>query len=183
MLAQTEEKILKAKQKLNEQIFEEKQKAKGLVKYKDRWGTPHEVKRWEEIDIGLGNNFADLSPYEFEDFVAKLFQKMGYSTTVTKKTGDFGVDIIAKDKTDTIAIQVKKNKIGSNIGNVTVQQILGAMWNIKANKAIIITTSDFTVQAKLQAKDAPVELWNRKILHEMIRKYFMEAANPIRVKN
>lgn len=30
--------------------FEAEQRAKGLVKYKNRWGTPDEVKKWREVD-------------------------------------------------------------------------------------------------------------------------------------
>ena len=99
---------------------------------------------------------------------------MGYTTQLTPKTGDYGVDIIAKDKNDTIAIQAKQFKHGNNVSNMIVQQVLGAMWKVKANKAIIITTSDFTVQAKVQAREAPVELWNLQTLKSMVRKYFIE---------
>ena len=122
-----------------------------------------------------------LSPFQFEEFIAKLFNKMGYETTVTRKTGDYGIDVVAKGKGDVIGIQAKRNSEGINIGNETIQKVLGSMWKYKAKKAIIITTSDFTVQAKEQAKGAPVELWSKRILHEMVRKYFIEdekAANP-----
>ena len=116
----------------------------------------------------------NFSHFEFEEFIAKLFRKMGYQTEDTRKTGDYGVDVIAKDKNDTIAVQVKQFKHGNNVGNVTVQQVLGAMWKVKANKAIIITTSDFTVQAKVQARESPIELWNLPALKSMVRKYFIE---------
>ena len=48
------------------------------------------------------------------------------------------------------------------------------MWKIKANKSIIITTSDFTVQAIEQSKEAPVELWNLNTLKRYVRKYFID---------
>ena len=144
------------------------------MKFKDKWGMPEQVKRWREIDIGLENNFADYSPYEFEEFIAKLFRKMGYTVETTSKSKDFGTDVIAKRGGETISIQVKKNAIGNNVGAQVVQQTLGSMWKFKANKSIIITTSDFTVQAEEQAKGAPVELWNRKVLEKTVRKYFIE---------
>ncbi len=154
--------------------FEREQEAKGLMKYQDKWGTPEQVKTWKEIDIGLSNNFANLTHFEFEQFIGKLFQKMGYRTEVTRKTGDYGVDVIAKKGDDVIAIQVKKNSIGNNVGDIVVQNTLGGMWKYKANKAIIITTSDFTTMAHEQAKRAPIELWNKNTLHQMVRKYFVE---------
>lgn len=154
--------------------FEEKQRKKGLVKFEDKWGTPEQIKKWKEVNYGIDKNFMNLSHFQFEKFVAELFEKMGYNTTVTRKTGDFGVDVIAKDKHDTIAIQVKQNRAGNNVSNIIVQNILGSMWKVKANKSIIITTSDFTVQAKEQAQEAPVELWNLRTLKQIVRKYFIE---------
>lgn len=154
--------------------FNERQKAKGLQKYKGKWSTLEQIKQWKEIDTGLSTNFSNLTHFEFEHFVAKLFQKMGYQTTVTKKTGDYGIDVLAKKDNDMIAIQVKKNSHGNNVGDVVVQNTLGSMWRYKANKAIIITTSDFTVMAHEQAKEAPIELWNKTKLHQIVRKYLMD---------
>jgi restriction endonuclease Mrr len=42
---------------------------------------------------------------------------------------------------------------------------------IKANKGILITTSDFTVQAKEQAKGTAVELWNGEYFNKTLLKY------------
>ena len=98
---------------------------------------------------------------------------MGYETEVTSKTGDFGIDIIAKDEKDVIAIQTKKYAKGNNVGNRDVQRLLGAMQlrQVKANKAILITTSDFTFQATEQAKEAPIELWDGNYISSLLRKY------------
>lgn len=170
-------KLLEEEKKLKEnEKFRKSQEAKGLVEYKGKWGTPEQVKKWKEIEYGIDSNFMNLSHFEFEKFIAKLFRKMDYMVELTPKTGDYGVDIIAKDKNDTIAIQAKQFKHGNNVSNTIVQQVLGAMWKVKANKAIIITTSDFTVQAKVQAREAPVELWNLQTLKSMVRKYFIEET-------
>ena len=155
--------------------FEEKQRAKGLVKYKNNiWLKPKALEHLKKIELGLNNNFKDYTPYDFEKFIAKLFEKMGYFCNVTKKTGDYGVDVVARKGKDTIVIQAKKYKHGNNVGNVDVQKILGAMWKYEANKAIVVTTSDFTVQAESQAKEAPVELWDRQTLHAMVKFYFID---------
>ncbi len=50
----------------------------------------------EEIDIGMQNDFSDLSPKEFEEFIARLFTKMGFQTEITPYVKDHGADIIAK---------------------------------------------------------------------------------------
>ena len=165
-------------EKREREEFERKQKEKGLVKFvrgdrEEKWGTPEQVKEWREVDIGLSNNFADYTPREFEMFVGDLFRKMGYDVELTPSTGDYGVDVVAKKDGNTVAIQVKKYEQGNLIGTQVVQQTLGAMWKVKADQSIIVTTSGFTVYAKEQAKEAPIELWDKKALHEMVRKYMV----------
>lgn len=157
--------------------FESEQKEKGLIKYKDQWGTPSQVERWKEIDTGLSNNFAGLSPHEFEKFIAELFRKMGYNAQVTGKPGDFGADIIARKGNETILIQVKKYAMGNNVTPEEVQRTLGAMWKHKADKAVFVTTSGFTVRAKEVEREAPIELWDKSILHQMVRKYLIGDTN------
>jgi len=167
-----------ATKKLAKIRFEKNQLAKGLLKFVDKngnekYGTPKQVKEWKELDIGLNNNFKNLSPFEFEEFVAKLFNKMGYHTKLGSRVRDFGIDILVKKGNENVVIQCKKNTLGNLVGNKIIQQTLGAMWKAKANRAIIITTSDYTTMAREQAKGAPIELWNKEDLHKMIRKYFV----------
>ncbi|MBI2665411.1 restriction endonuclease [Candidatus Woesearchaeota archaeon] len=170
-----EEKEKREKDKLGRELaFEKKQNAKGLYKFENKWGTKKQIEKWKEAKYGIDKNFQQLSPFEFEEFIAKLFRKMGYKAHATKKTGDYGIDVIAEKDGKKIAIQCKQNQLGNNVGNVTVQNTLGSMWKIKADQSIIITTSNFTKQAEEQAKEAPVELWDNKYLKKMVRKYFIE---------
>jgi hypothetical protein len=122
----------------------------------------------------IRQDFNSISPFEFEEVVGDLFVKMGYSVEVTAKTGDYGIDVIARNNFDVIAIQVKKYSKGNNVGNQEVQKLLGAMQlsTVKANKAILITTSDFTINAIEQAKETPIELWNGHYLSELLKKVY-----------
>jgi len=152
--------------------FEDEQKDKGLVKFMGRWGTPKQVDRWKKIYAGLSSDFLDRSPREFEEFITELFTKMGYSASTTSISADYGADVIAKKDNENIAIQVKRYKLGNKVGVKDVNQVLGSMYRYNANKAIMITTSYFTSAAKKLARTAPVELWNRTKLYEMIERYF-----------
>jgi HJR/Mrr/RecB family endonuclease len=63
------------------------------------------------------------------------------------------------------------------VSNVDVQRILGAM-NYKdysADRAILITTSDFTKMAIEQARGNPIELWNNAKLKREIAKYLINT--------
>jgi len=168
--------ISQEKEGRKREAFERKQKDKGFVKYKDKWGTPDQVKKWKEIDVGLSDNFRSMSPYQFEGFIAKLFKKMGYQVEDIVSTGDFGADLIARKGKDIVVIQCKRYEEGNLVTPGEVQRTLGAMHyrKYKANKAVIITTSSFTVRAKDLEKESPIELWDKHILHSMVRKYFIE---------
>ena len=97
---------------------------------------------------------------------------MGYKSRTTNASGDYGVDVIARNKEEIIAIQVKKYK-DSPVGNKEVQRLLGAMQmkKIQADRCILITTSRFTQNAINQAEGCPIELWDGKDLAKMIKKY------------
>lgn len=146
----------------------------GLYYYNGIWDEEETVKEMARADIGLKNNFQNLSPYEFEDFVADLFERMGYTTKVTSKSGDFGVDVIAENRVERIAIQVKRHKLSNKVGAPTVQKTLGSIHKANANKTMIVTTSHFTGPAKEQARDGPIELWDKNILHNQVEKFFIQ---------
>ena len=94
-----------------------------------------------------------------EHLVGKLFEKKGYKVRVTQKTGDFGIDVEAKNSTEFIGIQVKHwNK---DVGFDDCAKTLGV--SHQYNKAIIISTkSGFTPQSwKFQDENRyRLELWN-----------------------
>lgn len=111
----------------------------------------------------LTDYFLEMEPYEFEEFVADLWDYRGYETTVTPKSGDGGKDVIAtKDEaTNTIkeVIQVKQYGKGKKVQRPVVQQCAG----IKQSSSdidlfIIISASEFTNGAKKEADESNIKL-------------------------
>lgn len=145
-------------------------RASGLKSYKDIWADKDKIKDLKKAKMGANNNFQNLSPYEFEQFVAKLFRAKGYSARVTSKTGDAGIDVIARNNGEKIAIQAKRHKRSNNVGSPTVQKTLGSLHEINADKAIVVTSSDFTKPAKKRARNAPIELWDIRKIHREIER-------------
>lgn len=147
-----------------------------VEKFEGKWVDKKEIPKLKEIRLGVDKNFQNYSSYEFKKFIAKLFKTMGYETRVTQASNDYGIDIIAKKGHETIAIQCKRYRTGNPVGNNDIQKLLGAMQhrNIRANHSIIITTFHFTVQAKEQAKECSIELWDGHELKKMVKKYLME---------
>lgn len=156
--------------------FEKSQREKGLELFEGKWVDKKEIPKLKEIKIGLDKNFQNLSSYDFEKFIAKLFRAMGYETRVTQASNDYGIDVVAEKRNEKIAIQCKRYGPGNPVSNRDVQRLLGAMQlkNVQANHSIIITTSHFTVQAREQAKECAIELWDKQDLKKMVKKYLMD---------
>ena len=95
------------------------------------------------------------SPAFFERLVVDLLQAMGYggassaSGQVTGRSGDGGIDgIITEDRLGLDAVYLQAKRWQANVGRPTVQEFAGAMQGHKADKGVIITTSEFTAEAR-----------------------------------
>jgi Holliday junction resolvase-like predicted endonuclease len=169
-IADLKGKIEKTKEEI---AFIISQREKGLELFEGRWVNRLDIPRLKEIRLGLSNNFSTMSGFEFEYFVSRLLQEMGYTTEVTKKTGDYGIDIIAKKDKKIVAVQCKRYAETNPVGNQDVQKCLGSMHKIKAKQSIFVTTSYFTKQALIQAEKAPIELWDKDTFHNYVKKYLL----------
>lgn len=114
-------------------------------------------------------NMDSSSPVGFERFVASLFEHNGYrNARVTKASGDFGADVIMRDKNgQKICIQCKKYK--SHVGVAAVQQIVAAKSYYGCDIAAVATDNYFTASAIELANSNGVRLYDRDDLIEMIR--------------
>ena len=95
------------------------------------------------------------SPKFFEGLVVDLLVAMGYGGSrkdagqAVGQVGDGGIDgIIKEDKLGLDAIYIQAKKWEGTVGSPTVQGFAGALMGKKARKGILITTSNFSQQAK-----------------------------------
>lgn len=106
-----------------------------------------------ELLINLSNNpklLYNLSPYEFERVIAALFEKKGFSVTITPQTRDGGKDIfIAQDNIASFLfyVECKKYQPNNHVGIEIIQRLYGVVAAEKATAGIIATTSYFTKPA------------------------------------
>lgn len=99
---------------------------------------------------------------EFELYLKKYFEEEGYRVSLTKRTGDFGADLLLKKAGQKIVVQVKR--YSGNVGLSAIQEANAAIKYYGANKAMVITNSYYTKGAKELAKVNHISLWDRKIL-------------------
>ena len=127
-----------------------------------------------------------MNPYKFEQFVGNLLGRMGFQTLVTQPSQDGGVDVIAvsdkplrKGKT---VVQCKRFK--QSIGVSVVRELVGTMTHEGAMKGIIITTSDFTLDAKDFAQGKQIELIPGDLLESLVQEYYSdEVSNGSPISN
>jgi HJR/Mrr/RecB family endonuclease len=110
----------------------------------------------------------NLSGSEFELFLKQLFVKMGYSVINTKLSGDQGADLIIEKFGTKIAVQAKN--YGGKVSNKSVQEVVAAIKHYEANKGMVVTNNFFTKSAYSLAESNNVDLVDRNLLEDWIRK-------------
>ena len=108
----------------------------------------------DDIDMMTGE--------EFEKFLGEYFASKGYTTEVTKLSGDQGIDVIIKKRGKRIGIQAKC--YSGSVGNSAVQEAVGGKAFYSLDKVMVITNSHFTPSAVNLAKSNDVILWDRDML-------------------
>ncbi|WP_088053478.1 restriction endonuclease [Virgibacillus dakarensis] len=130
------------------------------------------IKRRKRFNLLKKSGIRDidrLQGYQFEEYLKVLFKKLGYRPVVTKKSGDYGADVVLKGR-NKIVIQAKRYGYKHNVSMDAVREVLAAMFFYKADEAWVITNSFFTKQAKTLAKSCGVKLLNRYELEKFIVK-------------
>jgi len=93
----------------------------------------------------------NISSYDFERVIAKIFEKRGFSVKITAQTRDGGKDIfVAKNDLCSFLFYIECKKYAPNrpVGIEVIQRLYGVISAEKATGGIIATTSTFTKPAK-----------------------------------
>ncbi|MBU4251639.1 MAG: PTS sugar transporter subunit IIA [Candidatus Omnitrophica bacterium] len=119
----------------------------------------------QQQEIGIGD-FRNLRGHEFEEYVQKLFELLGYATIRMPLTGDQGADLIISREGIKTAVQIKK--YDGSVSNKAIQEVVAAKTYYKADKAMVVTNSSFTSGAIDLALANDVELWDGQKLERTI---------------
>lgn len=124
------------------------------------------------LKAALKVRFQGISPYDFEDFLGKLFKDNGYSIRPTKYAGDYGADIVLKKDGLLTVVQVKRYHQDHKVGVQDVNQVIGAAKYYKADQIMVVTTSKLTEPAMELCRKANVYAWDWEILKGAIYKTY-----------
>ena len=113
----------------------------------------------------LRNSFVlNLSPYEYEEYIAEQLRQEGFTDVdTTPKSGDFGADVLARDGDRTVCVQCKRYAPGHPVGVKAVQEIYSAKDYYGCDDAYLYTTSDYTKAAVDMANELGVKLIRTQI--------------------
>jgi restriction endonuclease Mrr len=110
-----------------------------------------------------------MPPAEFEDYIADLYNGLGYKTEVVGGSHGGGINIIAKKNNITHFIQCKKF-ITAKVTLPDIRDFYGALADhLFGTKGIFITTNVFTTEAEQFVKDKPIELIDSNKLVSLIK--------------
>lgn len=124
----------------------------------------------------------ELSPYEFEEFVAEVWSAQGFTTTVRQQSRDRGIDVEARQDGVTLAIQVKQYGKGNTIGSQEVRNYATLyQQNETIDRVIIVTSAEFTTPAETLGRDLDVELVDGTQLAELALKYKIPITNFVKL--
>lgn len=151
-----------------------------LVEKNESANSPHFAihNQNEKVKKVLLERLTSMDPFQFEYLVADLLKKIGYeNVTVTRRTGDKGIDVVANLTIGGITnvktvIQVKRWGLANKIDGKIITQLRGSAE--VDQRGLVITTSEFQKSAIEESKapnKMPVSLVNGAKLIDLLIKH------------
>lgn len=134
-----------------------------------------EYEKAEALLVYHRNQIINMSPREFEFFVADIFKDLGFDVKITKATRDGGRDIIAT-KADpipyTLLVECKHWGENHKVDVSVVRSVFGVQVATQANQSVIVTSSKFTRDARQFAEEQKnlMALWDIDDLLKLVMK-------------
>ena len=123
----------------------------------------------EKIAIFDMSQIDSMSGIEFERLLKEVFECLGYDVKLTKKSHDFGADLVVSKKGISSLVQAKC--YGKTVGIKAVQEIIASRKHYGVNDVIVATNNYFSKEAQLLADENDVVLMDRDVLFNLIKKY------------
>lgn len=126
-----------------------------------------------------GGALNDMSWQQFESVVGEAFRRKGYAVTETGRGGaDGGVDLVLKKGIETSLVQCKQWK-AYKVGVDTVRELYGVMAARAAAGGFVVTSGQFTDDARAFAEGRNIQLIDGKALHALIRGVKVPAISEV----
>ncbi len=140
----------------------------------------HKQKKINKDKVAVFNmsQIDSLSGEEFELLLKDIFQKLGYEVALTKKSHDYGADLIVSKKKTKMLIQAKC--YAKAVGVKAVQEIVASRKHYKVDEVIVATNNYFSKDARILAEENNVGLFDRNDLFELIKKFDIHIETKVK---
>jgi Holliday junction resolvasome RuvABC ATP-dependent DNA helicase subunit len=125
--------------------------------------------RGEHPQVALADRLRLMSGVAFEQFVAGLFGKLGYSVELTATSGDHGLDILLRKSGQMSAVQCKR--WNDSVGEPVLRDFLGSLIGRGIAVGYVATTGAFTELARIFAHQHGIRLLDLDALIEMANRH------------
>jgi restriction system protein len=115
------------------------------------------------------DNVDNMQGVEFENYVKALLAHRGFAVETTKASGDLGVDLVARRRDESVAIQVKRQR--GPVSRHAVSDAVGGMAHYACRAAMVVTNSHFSQGAKELAHSNCCLLVDREVLTQWIMDF------------
>ncbi|MFZ7332662.1 SNF2-related protein, partial [Avibacterium avium] len=134
--------------------------------------SPNEIANEGTISstpLSLEEKLKLLTWSEFEDLVAEIYRRQGYSIEMTRASGsDYGADVIAYKDNEKLAIQCKHSAHGYTKDQEAIYQLVTEAKDLhKPTKLIAVCNTKFSKTAHREATRHNVELIE---MHDLLKK-------------
>jgi restriction system protein len=109
-----------------------------------------------------------MSWLEFEQLTHEIFRQRGYWVTETPVGADGGIDLVLEKNGEKTFVQCKQWKV-QKVGVKVIRELYGVMTAANVKSGIVITSGEYTPDAKDFARKSNIVLINGDDLFEMIR--------------
>jgi restriction system protein len=128
----------------------------------------HQYRQARRADLKLAQ-LSTLTPESFEEFVAELFEALGYAVETVGGSSDEGADLRLRRDGLLAVVQCKYHKRGV-VGSPVLQKFLGTIHHTLSHKGFFVTTSTFSLSAEKFAAEHPIELVDGPRLIELVNQ-------------
>jgi restriction system protein len=132
----------------------------------------------KQIRLDLRKHLLKMHPQKFEELIRSLLEEMGFDETeTTSYRNDKGVDvrgILRTNPLSTTKVAIQAKRWTSNVGAGVVRDLRGSLRVADAEQGLIITPSDFTLEARNESTSegrTPITLINGAQLVDLLIQY------------
>jgi hypothetical protein len=111
-------------------------------------------------------DWRSLRGTDFEDFLSRVFQTLGYQVQLTKASADQGADLLVMGKGRRIAVQAKG--YADSVGNHAVMEAVAGQMFYNCSTCTVITNSRFTASARRLAQSSGCRLIEGRQIPDLI---------------